>query len=376
MLVSVAHGQFSFEKIADLPGTINETSGLIYFDGKLISHNDSGNDAALYELDPADGSIIRTVALTNATNIDWEDLAQDSNYIYIGDFGNSKGDRTDLTIYRITKSDYLASNTVFAEEILFSYEDQTSFTSDSFSNWDAEAMVNFNGSLIVFTKQWKDLGTVAYRIPTTLGTHNAIRLDSYQVDGLITGATYDANIEQLVLIGYSQLLMPFLVQVEQPKEAAIFSGTTSKTPLDLGFNQIEGVTQFNDTYYLSSEEFQRRIPSISVPSSLFSLTFSEAPTPDPDPNPEPEPESPTGGEGEQDLILYQPMGTLTLDYNFNEGTDLFGYAIFDVGGKRILVHDFNSKPQGSIDTSFLQPSIYFISFHLRSGRIAKPFIIK
>ncbi|TMU56264.1 hypothetical protein FGG15_01615 [Flagellimonas algicola] len=376
MLVSAAHGQISLEKIADLPGTINETSGLIYFDGKLISHNDSGSDAALYELDPADGSIIRTVALTNATNIDWEDLTQDSNYIYIGDFGNSKGDRTDLTIYRITKSDYLTSNTVFAEEIHFSYEDQTNFTSDSFGNWDAEAMVKYDDNLIVFTKQWKDLGTVAYRIPSTPGTHSAVRLDTYQVDGLITGATYDADTEQLVLVGYSQLLMPFLVQAEQPQEPAIFSGTIAKTSLNIGINQIEGVTQFNNTYYLSSEQVRRLIPPISVPSSLFSLTFSEAPTPDPDPNPKPEPESPTGGEREQDLILYQPMGTLTLDYNLNEGTDLFGYAIFDLGGKKILVHDFNSKPQGSIDTSFLQPSIYFISFHLRSGRIAKPFIIK
>ncbi|MDG1967872.1 MAG: hypothetical protein P8I30_00420, partial [Flavobacteriaceae bacterium] len=31
-----------------LPKKINETSGLEYFDGQLITHNDSGDDALLY----------------------------------------------------------------------------------------------------------------------------------------------------------------------------------------------------------------------------------------------------------------------------------------------------------------------------------------
>ncbi|MCL6266171.1 T9SS type A sorting domain-containing protein [Flagellimonas myxillae] len=374
--ITGAYSQITIDKIADLPGTINETSGLIYFNGSLVTHNDSGNDAALYELDPDVGSIKRTVALSNATNIDWEDLTQDANYIYIGDFGNNNGDRTDLKIYRIAKSAYTAANTVFAEEIQFTYSDQANFTPNPETNWDAEAMISLEGKLIVFTKQWQDLGTVAYSIPSTPGTHTATRLDSYQVDGLITGATYDANSEQLSLVGYSPLLMPFLVQVELPPESSIFSGSVTKTTLDLGLNQIEAITHFGNGFFLSAEEFRRTIPTILVPSSLYAMSIMEETDPDPEPDPNPEPDVPNPDAMFPELTLYQPMGTLSLNYNLNEAADLFGYAIFDISGKKILVHDSDSSLSGSIDTSFLQPSIYFISFHLRNGRIAKPFIIK
>jgi hypothetical protein len=34
-------------------------------------------------------AVLRTVAITNATNVDWEDIAQDASYIYIGDIGNN-----------------------------------------------------------------------------------------------------------------------------------------------------------------------------------------------------------------------------------------------------------------------------------------------
>jgi len=79
--------------------SISETSGLIYYDNKLITHNDSGNAAELYEINSVNGSITRTITISNATNIDWEDIAQDDTYIYIGDIGNNSGSRTDLKFY-------------------------------------------------------------------------------------------------------------------------------------------------------------------------------------------------------------------------------------------------------------------------------------
>jgi len=61
----------------DLPATISETSGLLFFNGKLITHNDSGDAANLYELDTITGNITRTININNATNVDWEDVTQD-----------------------------------------------------------------------------------------------------------------------------------------------------------------------------------------------------------------------------------------------------------------------------------------------------------
>lgn len=100
------HCQISnFKDKFELPDQVKETSGLLFFKGKIITHNDSGDSANLYELDSLNGNLLRTINITNATNVDWEDIAEDNTHIYIGDFGNNNGNRTDLKIYKILKSD-------------------------------------------------------------------------------------------------------------------------------------------------------------------------------------------------------------------------------------------------------------------------------
>ena len=98
----------------NLPNTVSETSGLLFLKGTLITHNDSGDDANLYELDTLSGSISRTISITNATNVDWEDITQDETYIYIGDFGNNNGNRQDLKVYKILKTDYINNTSITA----------------------------------------------------------------------------------------------------------------------------------------------------------------------------------------------------------------------------------------------------------------------
>ena len=84
-----------------LPSEVEETSGLIFLNGKIITHNDSGDDPNLYEIDTISGTISRIINITNATHIDWEDISQDNTYIYIADIGNNNGDRDNLIIYKI-----------------------------------------------------------------------------------------------------------------------------------------------------------------------------------------------------------------------------------------------------------------------------------
>ncbi|MCD6544741.1 MAG: hypothetical protein J7K34_09555 [Flavobacteriaceae bacterium] len=68
-------------------------SGIINFDGRIITHNDSGGEHALYEIDILNGSVKRTVIIKNAQNKDWEDICQDDNFIYICDIGNNSNNR-------------------------------------------------------------------------------------------------------------------------------------------------------------------------------------------------------------------------------------------------------------------------------------------
>jgi len=74
-----------------LPSNIVESSGAIIFNNRLITHNDSGGENKLFEVDLTTQQVARTVTISNATNIDWEDITQDDTFIYIGDFGNNNG---------------------------------------------------------------------------------------------------------------------------------------------------------------------------------------------------------------------------------------------------------------------------------------------
>ena len=104
--------------IGTLEDEIQETSGLLFVGDELWTHNDSGNENRLYQLDTMTGAVLREVLIANAENEDWEDITQDNQYIYIGDFGNNEGTRTDLRIYRILKSS-LNLNVVNADCLLY-----------------------------------------------------------------------------------------------------------------------------------------------------------------------------------------------------------------------------------------------------------------
>ncbi len=78
-------------------------------------------------IDPASGQITNKFPLGEMENTDWEDIAQDENYIYLGDIGNNSGNRKDLHILRISKNSIL-KDTPKIDIISFSYPDQTDFT--------------------------------------------------------------------------------------------------------------------------------------------------------------------------------------------------------------------------------------------------------
>lgn len=263
---------------------LDETSGLLFYNNTLITHTDSGGKAELYEINATTGAITRTVDITNATNVDWEDIAQDTAYIYIGDIGNNSGNRTDLKIYKISKADYNTSDgKVTAEIISYSYADQLDFThSPNMTNWDAEGLISYGDRLLIFTKNWVDLKTNVYAIPKTSGTHSAVLVSSYNTNGLITGADSSPGEKVIYLIGYSTSEAPFMYTIHDIPENSldIFSGKISDKIVDivsLGY-QVEGITLFEMTptthrLYLSNEKFSASLGpiKIKVPAKLLGI---------------------------------------------------------------------------------------------------------
>lgn len=261
---------------------VRETSGLLVFNNKIITHNDSGDDPKLYELNAGTGAIERVITISNASHIDWEDITMDDDYIYIGDIGNNNGNRTDLKIYKIDKDDFTNSDTVSAEIINFSYEDQTDFTSlPNANDFDAEALTIFDDSLLIFTKNWQDFQTKVYQIPKTSGTHFAKKISSGNVQGLITGATVSSeNPDLFFLSGYTTSLVPFLIIIPENRAPGpdIFNNGFTKVSLENELeegNQVEGIFSYAlHKLYISREKFEGNLNgnTIERDPKLYEIT--------------------------------------------------------------------------------------------------------
>ena len=246
-------------KVSFLNDLVNESSGLVFLNDKLITHNDSGGSNRLYELNTLDGSIIKTTIIKNSTNKDWEDIAVDSKYIYIGDFGNNNGNRKDLLIYKIKISDYLnaGNSSINKEEIKFSYSDQTVFNINPYNtNFDAEAIVSIENKLYVFTKNWVNKWTNIYSLEKNSGTYVASKIDSINVKGFITGADYDQSTNTVSLLGYENN-SNFLIELSEFKNSNFSAGTIKRYNLKVPQNssvQTEGLSYLNNNYYISAEK--------------------------------------------------------------------------------------------------------------------------
>jgi hypothetical protein len=264
----------------DLPVALNESSGAIFFNDKLITHNDSGGENKLYELDTNSGFVTREVTILNVTNVDWEDITQDDANIYIGDIGNNvSGNRTDLKIYKISKSDYLSSEAVNAQVIAFSYSDQSDFTAltANTTEWDAEALVSFDATnLMVFTKNWVNGITKGYLVSKTPGIYSLTPLNTtLNSGGLITGGTFNPLSGKLYLVGYTNTLQPFVWVSENFIGNDIFSGTNTKTTLSsLGLEQTEAITFVSENqYFVTSEAYS--IGPLAEKAKLISFSTND-----------------------------------------------------------------------------------------------------
>ena len=254
-----------------LPEDLKETSGLIYWDGSLWTHNDS-EDNSLYRINPASGKIISRVSLAGVENTDWEDMAQDRDYIYIGDIGNNSGNRKDLHILRVAKKS-LVKGPPEIVTISFSFDSQTDFTPRAHAtDFDCEAMIVHRGQIFLFTKEWITAGTSVYTLPASPGHHVARKVSACQVDGLITGADISADGSMIILCGYNALIQPFLYILKDPSGNGFEDGklfeACQRIPLALPYHQVEGIAIKSAKEIYISNEYLSLGSWIKVPQQL------------------------------------------------------------------------------------------------------------
>jgi hypothetical protein len=251
---------------------LTETSGLIFWNNSLWSQNDDTNNK-LYSIDTITGSILKSYPLANTINNDWEEISQDDQYIYVGDFGNnSSGNRVDLHILRVEKNSLLLE-VPRIDTIYFSYSNQTNFNASAANNtdFDCEAFLVTSDSIYLFTKQWVSEKTSIYALPKMPGNYIAQLRSTINVQGLVTGITYLESKRMAVICGYSKLLQPFFYLLYDFKNNDFANGNKRKITANLPFRQIEGIATSNGLkYYATNENFS----ILNIPQQFHTFDFS------------------------------------------------------------------------------------------------------
>ncbi|APY09619.1 hypothetical protein BWZ20_06855 [Winogradskyella sp. J14-2] len=159
---------------------------------------DSGNDSDLFGLD-ASGKIVKKMAITNASNIDWEDLTSDKQgNLYIGDFGNNNEKRKHFRILKINHDD-LDRETAEAEIIDFTVPKK------KYSK-DFEAFFLYKDAFYIFSKETKKF--IILKVPNSPGKHEAVLNHEFNLNGKhnkITSADISDDGKTIVLLNHDKL---------------------------------------------------------------------------------------------------------------------------------------------------------------------------
>lgn len=256
----------SYERRARMLSRIFESSGLIYLNHRFWTQNDHG-DLNLYGFTFEQPLAVETIELRGLRNIDWEEIAQDDNYLYVGDIGNNYGNRRNLLIYKIEKSS-LGEEILRYEIILLRYEDQVYFGRRSRPGFgfDSEAFILKGDFIYVFTKEIHSLRTSVYRIPNQAGVQVAEKISGFNAKGMITGAMYLQEERLLALTGYNFPFVsaPFVWLFYDFEGDDFFGGNKRRISLNyLQFMplQIEAITTIDGhSWYLTNEQAGLRRP--------------------------------------------------------------------------------------------------------------------
>lgn len=341
-----------------LPSNISESSGLVWANGKLWTHNDSGGPAKIYSIDTTDGHVLQTVYIDNYPNVDWEDITADSAYLYVGDFGNNNSTRRDLKVLKIAKSDITSDTAVHlnAQAINFSYSDQTSFVSTTIHNFDCETMISVADTLYVFTKNWADLQTKVYKMPMAPGTYIVSPYTSYNVNGLITGASYDAASREIVLVGYFGYYgvnNAFLMFLNDYSGDSFFSGNKRRIDISNGLQwQTEGVAFITPKRFFLSCETKGTLPAALYISSESWLAGTTALEPI-----------------QTSVPRFYPNPAINV-LHIDNIKDNVEYAIFNIMGAKVGRGMLNPG-NNSIDISRLSNGVYSVECISSEGVCAK-----
>ena len=251
------------EKVVELPVQVYETSGLEYFEGNFLTHNDSGGKPILY-LFSETGELLENYLIPNVKNKDWEDLTRDEDLFYISDTGNNNGSRKKLKILMVDPK----KNFDLVGEIKINYKNQKNFEKRKKHPYDVEAIAALPKSLVLFSKNRITFTTELYFIPKKEGSYSLKPKRSLPVNSLITGADYNERLKLFALVAYNKEGEQFIYTLPNfnSKKLEELQFIKHKIPVDRA--QIEAIKIINqNTFWVTSEAKGKNSPR------LFKITI-------------------------------------------------------------------------------------------------------
>ena len=247
------------EETITLPPMLSETSGLFCADDHVLSINDSGNAPAVFEVSYS-GKLKQTITLPIINN-DWEAVSADSDYFYVADIGNNKGQREQVAVYKVNQQNVKDIETLSIKYAANNVNSNIPYAHD----FDAEAMVKKGNELLLFSKSWSSGITHVYRINE--GESLQVLTPFAAISGLpgvVTGVDYDSGKQQYVIVGYKSdpfgNFAAFIGEVSQDFTL------TSIWPLE-GYKQVEGVcVDKRGNYWFTEEKTETRAASLTKAS--------------------------------------------------------------------------------------------------------------
>ncbi len=262
LLVFIVSGQVRFTKQVNLPPQLEETSALVYYNGLFWTINDSGGKNELYAFNRK-GEIKRTIVIQGAENHDWEALALNENYLFIGDFGNNFGRRKNLIIYGVSLKDLSGEAAPVTLSIRYKYTDQKfRFFRCKKTPFDCESMVVMNDSIYLFTKDWKRSNSAVHILPIKTGSFKTVKLKEMNANGLLTDASFTEK--QVWFIGYQNYFPVLWTYNPDHWNKPVFRYHFK----DYRRYQVEGIVHVNDTLFISAEKS-------ATEQALFFIPVSE-----------------------------------------------------------------------------------------------------
>jgi hypothetical protein len=207
LVPTAAHAQGTNGSICKATGALMPLAGLTEASGlaagrvagRLWSHNDSGA-AVLVAVDPQ-GKPLGRLTVNGARVEDWEAIAAGpcgkASCLYIGDIGDNKASRRQITVYRVTEPAE-PNGSAIAEALHGTYPDGAH---------DAESLlVAPDGTIVVVTKG--ETGPVAaYRFPRSTAPGSAVKLErigkplaeNVKADARVTDGAFSADGKWVIL---------------------------------------------------------------------------------------------------------------------------------------------------------------------------------